>query len=234
MAIINNKQRLFEVMRKVNKDFKPKLNEVSNEKFRLVESVGKSKTFSLNLWGEDEELYFEFNQYGNGALAVQLMSPMEGPYATVSTNLPESTELPKDEFFMKSWSENEELANELIRKGIVQATGKEASTGFVSAKSYKLNPIYTNSGIGNVGVNETAQDINSQYTHFAVTKDTDEIVNGWDYGDIEPVELRQFKKDYFFDDLTGMEIDPHNIKIVTTKYLQNSGINPFDINSWKR
>lgn len=82
-------------------------------------------------------------------------------------------------------------------------------------------------------LDETQQGINPKYTHFAVTKDTNQIVNGWEYGDIEPVELRQFKKDYFFNDLSEMGIDPRNINVVSTKYLQSSGINPFDTKNWK-
>ena len=145
MRIENTKQRLFEIMGKVDKNFKPTLNE----------SASKSKTFVLNLFGSDEELYFDFNNYANSnALAVQLMSPMEGPYAVVSVNLPESKLLAPDEFFMKSWSENEQIAQQLVEKGIVQPTGKQANSGFVTAKAYKLNPIYSNTGIGNVGVNE--------------------------------------------------------------------------------
>ena len=46
-----------------------------------------------------------------------------------------------------------------------------------------------------------AQVINPKYTHFAVMKDTNEIVNGWDYNGVEPQELKSFKKDYFFNDL---------------------------------
>ena len=145
MRTSNSKQRLFEVMGKVDNSFKQALNE----------GASKSKTFVLNLFGKDEELYFDFNNYrDNNALSVQLMSPMEGPYAVVSVNLPESKLLAPDEFFMKAWSENQEIAEQLIEKGIVQPTGKQVQTGYVNARSYKLNPIYTDSGIGDVGLNE--------------------------------------------------------------------------------
>ena len=75
----------------------------------------------------------------------------------------------------------------------------------------------------------SAQSINPKYTHFAVTNDTDDIVNGWDYSEIEPAELRKFKNDYFFKDLSDMGIDPHGVHVVTTNYLKRSGVNPFDI-----
>jgi hypothetical protein len=72
----------------------------------------------------------------NGALFVGLVDE-EGPYSDVSVNLPESKDLPQNEFFLKSWSENEELANQLIKKGLIVPTGKQSSMG---ARSYKINP----------------------------------------------------------------------------------------------
>ena len=106
-------------------------------------SNNNKKTFTLNLFGEDNELYLELNNYrNNNALAVELISTDEEPYATVSVNLPESAELPKDEFFLKNWSENEEIAQQLIEKKIIIPTGKEASSEFIRARSYKINPEY--------------------------------------------------------------------------------------------
>ena len=126
MMKTTNKKRLFEVMGRLDKTFKPRLNE----------SIQGNKTFTLNLLGEETPLRFEFDHYMNGALFVGLVDE-EGPYSDVSVNLPESGSLPKDEFFLKNWSENEELANALIEKGIIVPTGKQASMG---AKSYKINP----------------------------------------------------------------------------------------------
>ena len=113
-------------MGRLDKTFMPRLNE----------DVQSDKTFTLNLLGEETPLHFEFDHYMNGALFVGLVDE-EGPYADVSVNLPESKDLASDEFFLKSWSENEELANELIKNGIIVPTGKQASMG---ARSYKINP----------------------------------------------------------------------------------------------
>ena len=38
---------------------------------------------------------------------------------------------------------------------------------------------------------------NQNYTHFAVLKPIKKIVNGWDYADVDPVDLRNFRKAYF-------------------------------------
>ena len=71
------------------------------------------------------------------------------------------------------------------------------------------------------------------YTHFAVNKNTGLIVNGWDYSDYDPEELKQFKKDYFFQDLIDNDFNPKDYKILTRKGCEKQGINPDDIdNCW--
>lgn len=73
---------------------------------------------------------------------------------------------------------------------------------------------------------------NQNYSHFAVNKATNKIVNGWDYSDYDPSELRQFKNDYFTVDLVDNDLDPKQYKIVTGKYLIRQGIDPNDNNNW--
>jgi hypothetical protein len=73
---------------------------------------------------------------------------------------------------------------------------------------------------------------NQNYSHFAVNKVTNKIVNGWDYADYDPSELRQFKSDYFTRDLIDYDLDPKQYKIVTGKYLLRQGIDPNDNNNW--
>lgn len=73
---------------------------------------------------------------------------------------------------------------------------------------------------------------NDHYTHFAVNKETNKIVNGWDYSDIEPTELKQFKRDYFIVDLVDYGLDPKNYKIVGDKFLRRNGIDPDDDSNW--
>jgi hypothetical protein len=71
------------------------------------------------------------------------------------------------------------------------------------------------------------------YTHYAVNKNTGLIVNGWDYKGIDPKELHQFRRDYFFDDLEGMEFDPKEYKILTYNTCKARGIDPKDMpNFW--
>ena len=70
------------------------------------------------------------------------------------------------------------------------------------------------------------------YTHFAVNKNTNMIVNGWDYSGYDPTELRQFKRDYFFDDLRDYDLNPKDYTIVTRAYLERQGIDPNDQSNW--
>lgn len=70
------------------------------------------------------------------------------------------------------------------------------------------------------------------YTHFAVNKNTKMIVNGWNYSGYDPTELRQFKRDYFFDDLRDYDLNPKDYTIVTRAYLERQGIDPNDQSNW--
>lgn len=78
---------------------------------------------------------------------------------------------------------------------------------------------------------ETFQN-NQGYSHFAVNKATNKIVNGWDYSEYDPSELRQFKKDYFDADMIDYGFNPKDYKIVTGKFLLRQGIDPNDNNNW--
>lgn len=80
--------------------------------------------------------------------------------------------------------------------------------------------------------NEESFQNNQNYTHFAVSKKSGKILNGWDYSEYDPSELRQFKKDYFDIDMQDYGFDPKSYKIVTGKYLLRQGVDPDDNNNW--
>lgn len=71
------------------------------------------------------------------------------------------------------------------------------------------------------------------YTHFAIYKPTNKIVNGWDYNGYDNNELKIYKKDYFINDLLDMGMDPKDITILTKKGCSQKGINPLDNNNWQ-
>lgn len=62
------------------------------------------------------------------------------------------------------------------------------------------------------------------YTHLAVNKQTNLIVYGWDYSDVEPSDLKQFKRDYFSTDLEDYGFNPRYFKIVTSNFAKKNGI----------
>lgn len=73
---------------------------------------------------------------------------------------------------------------------------------------------------------------NNNYTHFAVNKQTNLIVNGWDYSDYDNSELRQYKYDYFFIDLIDNDFNPKEYKILTKKGCLKQGIDPDNDLQW--
>lgn len=73
---------------------------------------------------------------------------------------------------------------------------------------------------------------NDNYTHFAVSKATGKIVNGWDYNGYDPSELNADKNYFFKTDLIDYGFNPKNIKILTLKGLKKEGIDPNDDNNW--
>lgn len=86
-------------------------------------------------------------------------------------------------------------------------------------------------GYGGKAIKESFQN-NQNYTHFAVSKKSGKILNGWDYSEYDPSELRQFKKDYFDIDMQDYGFDPKSYKIVTGKYLLRQGVDPDDNSNW--
>ena len=90
--------------------------------------------------------------------------------------------------------------------------------------------------------NIISENMESQYTHFAVNKSTGLIVNGWDYSDIPGDELRSDAKYYFYEDLKDSGFNPKMYKIWSlkncikngidvnneSKYWSNTGVWPFE------
>ena len=87
-------------------------------------------------------------------------------------------------------------------------------------------------GYGGKAINEESFQNNQNYTHFAVSKKSGKILNGWDYSEYDPSELRQFRKDYFDIDMQDYGFDPKSYKIVTSKYLLRQGVDPDDNSNW--
>ena len=72
-------------------------------------------------------------------------------------------------------------------------------------------------------------EINPRYTHFAIDKDTNKIVNGWEYdSDMDKESIAEYCK----MDIKDMDLNPKDFKINTTKFLKYKGIDPFNTDNW--
>ena len=63
------------------------------------------------------------------------------PFATLSVNFPGAF-LPADCFWLKDWSENQDLASALIESGLVEPAEElgQVDNGYVTAQAYRLRP----------------------------------------------------------------------------------------------
>jgi hypothetical protein len=80
--------------------------------------------------------------YQDGRLAVALLAEDGETLATLSVNIPESAHLlGEGEFFAKTWSENEEIAEDALASGIFRDTGR-TSGEVLNAKiwAFSKNP----------------------------------------------------------------------------------------------
>ena len=70
------------------------------------------------------------------------------------------------------------------------------------------------------------------FTHFAVNKQTNLIVDGWDYSGYDTEDLKDFKADYFYDDLRDNGFNPKAYKILSFKACKRAGMDPNDNINW--
>jgi len=78
-----------------------------------------------------------------------------------------------------------------------------------------------------------ATSINKKYTHFALRKKDNKIVNGWDYTGYASDDLNSDKRHYFYDDLKDLDVDKKDVSVLTKAALSRKGINPFDEKNWR-
>lgn len=87
------------------------------------------------------ELIVKLSKYSdNGRLAVSLVEN-DGictPYGHLSVNT--DAVLDRGEFAVKTWSENEEIAEAALGTGFFTDTGKRVACGFAEAPIWKLRP----------------------------------------------------------------------------------------------
>ena len=76
--------------------------------------------------------------YAEGRIAIKLEdAETHAPWCVATVNIPEY-DLKEGHVFLKGWSENEGVPEELDRLGVVELTGRKVQTGFVYAQEAKL------------------------------------------------------------------------------------------------
>ncbi len=77
--------------------------------------------------------------YLDGNRAIVLMDEAEGQYGTVSVNLPHAAHrLSVDEFFAKTYSENERLRKPALESGLFEDTGRREKAGLAEAEVWRI------------------------------------------------------------------------------------------------
>lgn len=76
-------------------------------------------------------------KYLGGAKAIELLDSNEEPYTRLTTNIP-GTPLKENEILVKTWSENEEVADSALKSGIFRDTGKRVRSGWVEAQVWQM------------------------------------------------------------------------------------------------
>lgn len=95
------------------------------------------KLLQVSLYGNTYRTFFKVGFYSNGRVAIELEERDGAPFATLTCNLP-TMELNGNEIFVKTWSENEEIAKAALASGRFKDTGRRVSTGFVLAQVWEV------------------------------------------------------------------------------------------------
>lgn len=82
------------------------------------------------------EVDIQEGSYSNGRLALLLVKEGER-IAVLTVNIPDK-DLVEGEFFVKTWSENMEIAQDALSSGLFIDTGKKVQTGYVLASVWRM------------------------------------------------------------------------------------------------
>ena len=77
--------------------------------------------------------------YDTGRPALSLIDGDGAPYARLTVNLPDAPDLPEGNYYVKTWSENAEVARAVLASGLMLDTGQRVPTGFVEAAVWNLS-----------------------------------------------------------------------------------------------
>lgn len=78
-------------------------------------------------------------------------------------------------------------------------------------------------------IKESSTKIDSSYTHFLLDKETNKILNGWNYSGEDSFAIAQ----HVNNDLKDMGVDKKTVSVLSVQKLKTMGIDPFDSSNWK-
>ena len=94
-------------------------------------------TYKYKLYGEEWKVWIRPGWYTRDRIALELIDRLGETVAKITVNIPEE-ELKEGEIIVKTWSENEPMAEFLIANGIATDTGRRAQAGYAEAWIMKL------------------------------------------------------------------------------------------------
>lgn len=90
-----------------------------------------------NIEADGNTLSVHVEQYAANQPKVVQIYDDEGPYCTLSVNVP-GTQLAEDEFLIKTWSENESLRGPVLTAGLFLDTGRRVPAGHAESEVWRL------------------------------------------------------------------------------------------------
>jgi len=98
-----------------------------------------SKYFTVKVYGKTRKFRFMKLKYRNNSDALELIEfngKFEEPWAVLSVNT--GTNPPKDHYWIKTWSENEETVEALLKAGYLEKAAETIECGYAEAVAGKL------------------------------------------------------------------------------------------------
>jgi hypothetical protein len=85
---------------------------------------------------------FYIEQYVGGGTAVDALCRGE-LFLGISARMPKTPILPDGQFYLKDWTENEDIAQAMIAEGIIEAVipSVSASSGFITTRAYQFTDL---------------------------------------------------------------------------------------------
>jgi len=126
-----------------------------------------------------------------------------------------------------------DFGKELVKK--IKASGKKRSkeTPTLNLRGRDIQADLKDTGHKPYAIEEGVikENIDKKYTHFLLDKqNNDKIVSGWDYKGLDSDDIKHYTKMDIHDMFPDRK--SNEFKVISKKFLESKGINPFDMNNW--